>query len=409
MLAGLDQLYSAQIANLRRRLRGQRLAVLTHAAAIDRRGRHLLTVLEELGASPQIIFTPEHGLFADAQAEEPVQDSASAGSTSDSSGPRIISVYGSTKERLSPSAEELEGIELLVIDLADVGSRYYTYVWSALLAARAATAKGIHTVVLDRPNPISGDPASLEGAPQRDGFLSFVGLEPLPIRHGLTLGEILAQFFERDGHPLGPEGALSVARVLGWERHRTAEAWGRPFIMPSPNMPTLETALVYPGGCLLEGTNLSEGRGTTAPFQLVGAPFLDGQALAQALAEAGTPGVMVRPVSFRPSFEKHAGQRCSGVMLHVTSPALFRPVATYLTLITLARAQAPEAFAFRTTPYEFESAIPAFDLLTGSAEARTAIAGGASAEDVVATTAPVDAALRDSVLSCEARLERAAT
>jgi uncharacterized protein YbbC (DUF1343 family) len=408
MLAGLDQLYSAQIGNLRRRLREQRLAVLTHAAAIDRRGRHLLTVLEELGASPQVIFTPEHGLYADAQAEEPVRDSGRTDGEGSNGGSRTISLYGDSKERLSPTADELEGIELLVIDLVDVGSRYYTYVWSALLAARAAAAKGIHTVVLDRPNPISGDPATLEGAPQREGFLSFVGLEPLPIRHALTLGEILAQFFERDGQALGPDGALSVARVLGWERHRTAEAWGRPFIMPSPNMPTLETALVYPGGCLIEGTNLSEGRGTTAPFQIVGAPFLDGQALAQALAEAGTPGVQVRPITFKPTFEKHAGQRCSGVMLHVTSPALFRPVATYLTLITLARAQAPEAFAFRTTPYEFEATIPAFDLLTGSADARTAIAGGASAEDVVAATAPIDATLREAVLAAEARLDRAA-
>jgi uncharacterized protein YbbC (DUF1343 family) len=408
MLAGLDQLYSAQIGNLRRRLRGQRLAVLTHAAAIDRRGRHVLTVLEELGASPQIVFTPEHGLFADAQAEEAVSDAIAPADGAESAGPRIISLYGGTKERLSPTPEELEGIELLVIDLADVGSRYYTYVWTALLAARAAAAKGIHTVVLDRPNPISGDPSTIEGMPQREGFLSFVGLEPLPIRHALTIGEIIAHFFERDGLALGPEGALSVARVLGWERHRGADAWGRPFIMPSPNMPTLETALVYPGGCLLEGTNLSEGRGTTAPFQLVGAPFLDGAALAQALSEAGTPGVMVRPVTFKPTFEKHAGQRCSGVMLHVTTPSLFRPVATYLTLITLARAQAPEAFEFRTTPYEFESTIPAFDLLTGSSEARTAIAAGASAEDVVATTAPVDPALRDAVAIAEARVERAA-
>src|SRR5687768_13233194 len=174
MLAGLDQLYSAQIGNLRRRLRGQRLAVLTHAAAIDRRGRHLLTVLEELGATPHVIFTPEHGLDADAQAEEPVRDVASA-EGAELAGPRTISLYGDTKERLSPTPEELEGIELLVIDLVDVGSRYYTYVWTALLAARAAAAKGIHTVVLDRPNPISGDPASVEGAPQREGFLSFVG------------------------------------------------------------------------------------------------------------------------------------------------------------------------------------------------------------------------------------------
>src|SRR5689334_20287748 len=366
MLAGLDQLYSAQIGNLRRRLRGERIAVLTHAAAIDRRGRHLLTVLEELGATPQVIFTPEHGLDADAQAEEPVKDPEAPSAEGVTPGPRIISLYGDNKERLSPSAEELEGIQLLVIDLADVGSRYYTYVWTALLAARAAAAKGIHTVVLDRPNPISGDPAVIEGAPQREGFTSFVGLEPFPIRHSLTIGEMLAQIFERDGHALGPEGALSVARVLGWERHRTAEAWGRPFIMPSPNMPTLETALVYPGGCLVEGTNLSEGRGTTAPFQLVGAPFLDGQALAQALGEAGTPGVLVRPATFKPTFEKHAGQRCNGVMLHVSDWRMFRPVATYLALVTFARAQAPERFEFLSRAYEFESDKPAFDLLTGS-------------------------------------------
>jgi uncharacterized protein YbbC (DUF1343 family) len=408
MLAGLDQLYSAQIGSLRRRLRGERLAVLTHAAAIDRRGRHLLTVLEELGATPQIIFSPEHGLSGAAQAEEAVHDETPTDAGGESSGgARVVSLYGSNKERLSPTADELEGIQLLLIDLCDVGSRYYTFVWTALLAARAAAARGIHTVVLDRPNPISGDPATLEGALQQPGFLSFVGLEPLPIRHALTIGEILAQFMQDGGHPLGADGALSVARVLGWERYRTAEAWGRPFIMPSPNMPTIESALVYPGGCLVEGTNLSEGRGTTAPFQLVGAPFLDGPALAKSLNEAGAPGVLVRPVTFRPMFEKHAGSNCHGVMLHVTSPALFRPVATYLTLIALCRAQAPEQFAFRATPYEFESEIPAFDLLTGSAAARSALLSGASPEDVVATTAPVDPSFRERVLEAEARLERA--
>jgi uncharacterized protein YbbC (DUF1343 family) len=260
--------------------------------------------------------------------------------------------------------------------------------------------------VLDRPNPISGDPGSLEGAPQTPDFLSFVGLEPLPIRHALTLGEILALFFERDGHALGPEGALSVAPVRGWERLRTADAWGRPFVPPSPNMPTLETALVYPGACLVEGTNLSEGRGTTTPFQLVGAPFLDGRELARRMETAGTLGAWLRPVSFRPSFEKHAGTVCHGVMVHVTNPQMFRPVSTYLALITLAQKLAPEAFAFRDTPYEFESTRPAFDLLTGSEKARRAILDGAAPEDVVALVSPVEAGLRDAVLEAEARLAR---
>lgn len=399
LLTGLDLVATG---SLPRRLREARVGVLTHAAAIDRRGRDTLTVLAELGANVCLVFAPEHGFEADAQAEEAV----ASGEVSEAA-LRVVSLYGKTREELVPSREHLGTIDLLVIDLADVGSRYYTYVWTALLAARAARDAGIHTIVLDRPNPISGDPRTLEGVPQSEGFLSFVGLEPLPIRHALTAGEILAYFLDRDGTPLGREGALSVVSVVGWERHRTAQAWGRPFVMPSPNMPTVETALVYPGGCLVEGTNLSEGRGTTAPFQLVGAPFLDGQALAQKLVQSGLPGAIVRPVTFRPSFEKHAGERCSGVMLHVVNPELFRPVATYLKLIAFARAQAPEAFAFRTSPYEFETTIPAFDLLTGSSAARDAIVMGTHPDDIAELIAPVDASWADTVREAEARLERA--
>jgi uncharacterized protein YbbC (DUF1343 family) len=193
----------------------------------------------------------------------------------------------------------------------------------------------------------------------------------------------------RDGHALGPDGAISVIAPRGWERLRTARAWPRPFVAPSPNMPSVETALVYPGGCLIEGTNLSEGRGTTLPFQTVGAPFLDGPALARSLVEARLPGVMVRPQSFRPTFEKHAGKLCHGVVLHVTDPQLFRPVTTYLTLLAHARRQAPEAFEFLSRAYEFETTIPAFDLLTGSDVARKALLAGASVEEIVGAIAPV--------------------
>src|ERR1041385_1458525 len=261
MLWGIDRLSGGQLSNLRRRLRGSDVAVLSHAAAIDRRGRNLLSVLEELGIQPRVVFTPEHGYDAIAQAEVAVASDESAADGPEM--PPVVSLYGKTIDSLSPSPESLEGIAVLLVDLVDIGSRYYTYVWTALLAARAAAAAGVHTVVLDRPNPISGNPTMLEGAPQKDGFFSFVGLEPLPIRHCLTIGEILAFLFERDGKDLGPEGALSVVSVLGWERLRTASAWDRPFVPPSPNMPALDTALVYPGACLLEGTNLSEGRGTT--------------------------------------------------------------------------------------------------------------------------------------------------
>ncbi|HEV8547899.1 MAG TPA: DUF1343 domain-containing protein [Polyangiaceae bacterium] len=405
MLSGVDQLLVGSLSSLRRRVRSARVGALTHAASLDRRGRHLLDVLDELGVSARLLFAPEHGLEADAQAEVPVPTSADA--EAESRRPPVISLYGKTREELVPRPEDLAEIDLLVIDLADVGSRYYTYVWTALLAARAAREAGVHVVVLDRPNPISGDPSTLEGCPQEAGFLSFVGLEPLPIRHALTVGEIIALFFERDGHPLGPEGALSIAPVLGWERYRTALAWGRPFVMPSPNMPALETALVYPGACLVEGTNLSEGRGTTAPFQIVGAPFLDGHALAKSMLEIGIPGALVRPVTFRPTFEKHAGQRCEGVMVHVSNPELFRPVAAYLTLIALARAQAPDAFEFRRTPYEFETDSPAFDLLTGSAKAREALITGARPEDLVELVAPVDPSWREVVVEAENRVLRA--
>jgi uncharacterized protein YbbC (DUF1343 family) len=405
MLCGVDQLLAGPLATLRKRVRSARVGLLTHAASIDRRGRHTRDVLEELGVSPRLLFAPEHGFEADAQAEVPVatEERSAGGDVL----PPVVSLYGKTREELVPRPEHLAELDLLVIDLADVGSRYYTYVWTALLAARAAREAGVHTVVLDRPNPLSGDPSTLEGAPQQPEFLSFVGLEPLPIRHALTVGEILTLFFERDGHALGAEGALSVAGVLGWERFRTAQAWGRPFVMPSPNMPTLETALVYPGACLVEGTNLSEGRGTTAPFQMVGAPFLDGNLLAKSLLEIGVPGALVRPVTFKPTFEKHAGERCQGVMLHVANPELFRPVAAYLTLIALARAQAPERFEFRTSPYEFETTIPAFDLLTGSARAREALLTGARPEDLVELVAPVEPAWRERVLEAEARVARA--
>jgi uncharacterized protein YbbC (DUF1343 family) len=404
MLCGVDQLFSGTLSALRRRLRDARVGVLTHAAAVDRRGRHLLAVLDELGAAPSVVFSPEHGLDGVAQAEEAVP---TARETNGAGALPVVSLYGDSRESLTPTSEDLAKCDVLIVDLADVGSRYYTYVWTAVLAARAAAAAGVHVVVLDRPNPISGDPATLEGAPQQEGFLSFVGLEAIPIRHAMTVGELLAWLIERDAHALGPDGALSVVPTQGWERHRTAEAWGRPFAPPSPNMPTLETALVYPGGCLVEGTNLSEGRGTTLPFQLVGAPFLDGDRLAHDLTDVGVPGAQVRPVRFRPSWEKHANQVCSGVFIQVTEPALFRPVSAYLALLALARAQAPEAFEFRREPYEFERETPAFDLLTGSGAARAALEAGASALEVTSLVAPVDPSWRERVLEGESRLSRA--
>jgi uncharacterized protein YbbC (DUF1343 family) len=303
----------------------------------------------------------------------------------------VRSLYGERFEDLSPRPEDLAGLDVLVVDLQDVGARYYTFVWTAVLAMRACSRAGVRVLVLDRPNPLGGDPARIEGRRQTREACSFVGLEPVPVRHALTLGEIVA--WRADVERLPPE-ALRVLGVAGLERAEHATGWDRPFVMPSPNMPTYETALVYPGGCLVEGTNLSEGRGTTRPFEIVGAPWIDGVRLADALHALSLPGFRARPVTFQPTFHKHAGKSCGGVQVHVTDARTFRPYATYLALVALARAQNAERFAFRTEKYEFRDDVPAFDLLTGDAEARERIARGDRPEDVLRAVAAVDDADR---------------
>lgn len=369
MKVGLDRL--ADCDRLVGRLRGARVGLLAHPASVSREMVHAVDVLAALGVRAAIIFGPEHGYGGEAQDMVGV-----AGARDARSGAPIVSLYGERFEDLAPKPEHLAAIDVLVVDLADVGSRYYTFVWTALLALRAAARAGVHVVVLDRPNPLGGAASVVEGASQRPGFLSFVGLEPVPVRHGLTVGELLARFAVRDGLGLGPDGALSVVSVEGLAREALATAWDRLFVLPSPNMPTATTALVYPGGCLLEGTNLSEGRGTTRPFEIVGAPFIDGRALAEGLAKSGLPGFVARPLTFRPTFHKHAGALSGGVQIHPTDPATFRPFATYVALVALAHAQAPERFRFRTERYEYVDDVPAFDLLAGAPDARLAILAG---------------------------------
>ncbi len=383
MEVGLDRLARAE--RLVRRLRTVKVGVLAHAASVDRNLRHLGDVLAGLKISPALFFGPEHGYGGEAQ------DMVGVASASDTrTGAPIVSLYGEDFSDLIPKPEHLAEIDVLLIDLADVGARYYTFVWTALLAMRAARDAGVVTVLLDRPNPISGARASVEGKTQAPGFLSFVGLEPLPIRHGLTVGEILALYASREGMSLGSGGGFAAIGVEGWDRERCADAWDRPFVLPSPNMPTLETAIVYPGGCLLEGTNLSEGRGTTRPFEIVGAPWLDGRALAGELAATGLPGFIARPLTFRPMFQKHGGTICGGVQIHVTDADSFRPVATYVALVAIAHRLDPERFRFRTERYEYVDTIPAIDLLLGSSATREAILAGEDARDVAEAAARAD-------------------
>jgi len=398
---GLDRL--PHIASLVTRLGKARLGVLAHPASVDRGLLHIADVLQRMSIKPSLFFGPEHGYGGEAQYMIGVPSS-----TDPRTGAPIISLYGDSFDDLSPKPEHLAQIDLLLIDLADVGSRYYTFIWTAWLALRAAHRAGVPVVLLDRPNPIGGEAARAEGRTQERRCLSFVGLEPVPTRHSLTVGEMLTYLAARDGISLGESGALSVVTVQGWDRTRLASAWDRPFVMTSPNMPTLDTALVYPGGCLLEGTNLSEGRGTTRPFELVGAPWLDGYALAAGLAATGLPGFVARPLTFQPTFHKHAGKICGGVQIHVTDADAFRPVAVYTALIALAHHQAPDSFQFRTDLYEYVDDIPALDLLIGSDDARLAIERGEEPRAIAETASRADSAWPEVMAEAQRTLARAA-
>ena len=363
MKTGLDLLVLQP--DLVARLAKSRVGLLAHPASVSKGMVHVTDVLAELGIVPEVLFGPEHGWAGHAQDMIGVGDA-----TDDKHGTRVVSLYGESFADLSPKAADLEGLDVVVIDMQDVGARYYTFVWTAVLVARACRDKGVRVLVLDRPNPLGG--TSVEGKLQHAGFLSFVGLERVPIRHGLTIGEIVAWRAKVEGY----SELVDVLSVQGLDREAHASAWHRPFVMPSPNMPTYDTALVYPGGCLLEGTNLSDGRGTTRPFEITGAPWVSGKALAEGLTRTGLHGFVARPLGFEPTFHKHAKKSCGGVQIHVTDTRTFRPVATYVALIALAHHASPSEFRFRTEKYEFVDTIPAFDLLVGSAEARERILAG---------------------------------
>ena len=397
METGLDRLVHSP--ELQRELCSSRFALVAHPASVTRDLVHISEVLAQVGARPQIVFGPEHGYGGEAQ------DMIGVGDARDARGVPVRSLYGPHFGDLSPTREDLDGLDLVVIDLQDVGARYYTFIWTAVLVLRACMAARIRVCVLDRPNPLGADDAATEGRAQDPGFRSFVGLEPLPIRHGLTLGEIVAWRAEAEG--MGRD----LLRVVGCEGVSTAlqaPAWDRPFVMPSPNMPTFDTALVYPGGCLLEGTNLSEGRGTTRPFEICGAPWLDGGKLARAAEELALPGLRARPLTFQPTFQKFAGKVCGGIEVHVTDARTFRPVEAYLAIIALARQQNPALFEFRTERYEFVDDIPAFDLLTGSPAARMQILAGSSPREVARGVAEVSSADREIVRAARAAMRSVA-
>jgi uncharacterized protein YbbC (DUF1343 family) len=355
-------------------LKGLRVGAIVNPTSVDGRFRHLVDLLADArGVQLAALFGPEHGVRGEAQYMVAVDDVPRDLRT----GVPVYSLYGSTFESLTPRPEWLGGLDALVFDIQDVGSRYYTYIYTMALAMQAAAKAKVAFYVLDRPNPIGG--VLTEGNLVEPGFRSFVGLYALPTRHGMTAGEIARYLNATEG--FGAE--LHVVPVEGWRR---AEGWaqsGRAFIPPSPNMPTPDTALVYPGQCLLEGTNVSEGRGTCRPFEQFGAPWLRSHEVVAELEALRLPGVRFRACSFTPTFDKFKGQSCEGAFIHVVDPHTFLPLLTGLGIVQVARQLGGEAFAWRADAYEFVDEVPAFDLLCGTAQVRARLEAGRPLTELV--------------------------
>ena len=348
MTLGSDILLGSQ------RLRGARVGVVCNHASVDRGFAHIVDRLARAdGVRLAAIFGPQHGFRSDVQdnmIETPHRDAAALRVP-------VYSLYSETRE---PTAEMLRDVDVLVVDLQDIGARIYTYIYTMANCLRASARHGVPVIVCDRPNPIGG--VEVEGARLQDGFESFVGQFPIPMRHGMTIGELAGMFNEH----FGIGATLEIARMQGWRRQMYADETGLPWVMPSPNMPTLDTTIVYPGTVLFEGAMLSEGRGTTRPFELVGAPWIDAERFASAMNGLELPGVYFRPAAFEPTFQKHAKQACGGCQIHVTAREAFRPVRIGVALLDMFRRFDTAKFAWRQPPYEYEHHKSPIDILAGA-------------------------------------------
>jgi uncharacterized protein YbbC (DUF1343 family) len=363
-------------------IEGHRVALVSNPASIDARFQHSA---DRLVAEPSVtvvaLFGPQHGFRSDLQdnmIETPHAHDAR----------RRLPVYSLYSETREPTAAMLAGIDTLVVDLQDVGTRVYTYVYTMANCMRAAARHGVHVVVCDRPNPIGGE--AVEGHRLGEPWRSFVGQFPIPMRHGMTTGELARLFNDA----FGINCRLDVVPMDGWRRSMYHDETGLPWVIPSPNLPTLDSAVVYPGAVLFEGTLLSEGRGTTRPFELIGAPWIDGDALAGAMNARGLPGAHFRPVFFEPTFQKHARETCGGCQIHVTDRQAFRPVRTAVELIEEFRRQSPARFAWRRPPYEYEHDKEPIDILYGTDQLRTTIDAGGDVQALIAAWAPEEEAFR---------------
>lgn len=344
-------------------LRGKRIGAVLHQASRTSTGQTTLDALSQFNLTA--LFGPEHGLATKAQDMEGVKNSRDSQRNLP-----VYSLYGESFESLAPTREMCAKIDVFVIDLQDIGSRYYTYIYTMAFCMQAARDFGKSVIVCDRPNPING--VDLEGGMIDEGFHSFVGMYNLPVRHGMTIGE-LARYFN-DACGIGCD--LKVIPMTGWRREWFWDETGLRWVNPSPNMRSLTAAVLYPGMCLLEGTNVSEGRGTDTPFEVCGAPWVDGGKLAVDLNSLGLPGIQFSPISFTPTFQKHAGKDCGGVALTIADRKKLKPYSTGLALVCTLSSH--PKFQWRTEKYEFVEHIPAIDLLTGNADLRRQLLNGVS-------------------------------
>ncbi|MBX3277119.1 MAG: DUF1343 domain-containing protein [Acidobacteria bacterium] len=351
---------------------GERVGLICNPATVDHGFRHAADLFHNSpGINLTALFGPQHGIRGETQDNmiewEGFCDRRTA--------VMAYSLYGEVRR---PTPEMLEDIDCLVFDVQDTGTRVYTFIYTMALAMQAARAEGKRFLVLDRPNPIGG--TEVEGGLLEPGWESFVGMYPIPMRHGMTVGELARLFNEEYG--IGCD--LTVVSMEGYDRSMWFDDTDAPWVLPSPNMPTLETATVYPGAVFVEGTRVSEGRGTTRPFEINGAPYVDAADLAEHLNGLGLPGVWFRAHSFQPTFQKHAGVLCGGVQIHVLERRIFRPVITGIALIKAIRDMYPEDFAWQDPPYEYVYDRCPFDVIAGTGELRSQIESGASVEDIAA-------------------------
>lgn len=357
---GLDAWAAAEFSSLY----GKTVGVVCNQATISSSFVHIIDLMLPYHQAGKLkigeAFGPQHGIWGHTQDNMIEWE----GYTDPRTGLLFYSLYGEHRE---PTPAMLSGLDGLVFDVPDIGTRYYTFIWTLALCMKACEPLGIPVYVLDRPNPIGG--TQVEGGVLDPAFASFVGLYPLPIRHGMTMGEI-GKYLQRR---FFPKVSLTVVEVSGWDRAQYGDECGAVWAMPSPNMPTVDTAVVYPGMCLIEGTKLSEGRGTTKPFETFGAPYIDGWKLCSALNASGLPGVVFRPVQFEPTFQKCKEQICQGGFIHVTDRRVFHSMLTGIAVIREIVHLYPDQFKWLDPPYEYEWNLMPIDILAGNSWVRDAI------------------------------------